>query len=298
MEKSRLHLLNTFVLKVIAMITMTFDHIGKCIQFFYLKGIMNLELPQGMMSYVFQIIGRLTLPLIAICFAEAMRHTRSREDYLKRLGIMTMIVMIVEIVFEYAMNMNWGTNIFLTILCSAAFIYFYEAKNNKKLFCVIPVLVILLSLANQIVFNFSDSGRYFLPSFLRADYSIYGFILFVGFYFIYKFSDYRVTSIASGTGKSLEELRQYPYYRTFTNLMWIALLLVLNVFFWILSYINTRFNFYDAGLQAYSLIASILIILYNGKKGYSSNKTKYAFYFYYPIHLLIIMLAFYFAVGL
>lgn len=40
------------------------------------------------------------------------------------------------------------------------------------------------------------------------------------------------------------------------------------------------------GVQGFAVLALIPIYMYNGKKGY--NKSKWLFYAYYPLHLLII----------
>ena len=48
-------------------------------------------------------------------------------------------------------------------------------------------------------------------------------------------------------------------------------------------------------LQAFSLLALPLIFLYNGKKGGFKNKKlakkiQYAFYLFYPVHMLLLWL--------
>ncbi len=57
-------------LKIIAMVTMTLDHLG--LMFF----------PQ---KVIFRILGRLSMPLYAYMIAEGCRHTRSRKNYFFRL---------------------------------------------------------------------------------------------------------------------------------------------------------------------------------------------------------------------
>ena len=43
--------------------------------------------------------------------------------------------------------------------------------------------------------------------------------------------------------------------------------------------------FHPNSLEMYSFVAILLILLYNGKRGYN---VKYLFYVFYPLHLLIL----------
>lgn len=288
MNHAKYQILNSFILKIIAIVTMTFDHIGAFLVLYFPSND-NILLTGS----IFRIIGRLSFPLIAILFAEAMRYTHDRQHYLSRLGLMTVIILAVEITITYAFNIHLlNGNIFLTLLCSASFIYLYERDDKWQFLAILPITIIILSLISDI-----QGASSFWPSYLKADYSLYGFLLCTGSYFAYKISDKRVLTLTKGE-RNLEELKQFGYYRTFTNLMWIALLVVVNVFFWAISYINPGADIYNASSQTYSLIAIVLILLYNGEKGYQSKKLQYSFYFYYPIHLLIIFLAFYCAMGM
>ena len=41
-------------------------------------------------------------------------------------------------------------------------------------------------------------------------------------------------------------------------------------------------------IGSYSVLASVILAFYNGKKGYQSKKIQYAFYCYYPLHIVIL----------
>ena len=101
------------------------------------------------------------------------------------------------------------------------------------------------------------------------------------------------------TGRNdLDALRNEPYYRSFTNILWVALLTLVTIVFWLLSYIDVKADMYNNAVQSYAMLAIIPIFLYNGEKGYQNKVIQYSNYFYYPIHLLILFLAFYLSMGL
>ncbi|MCF0111815.1 MAG: hypothetical protein HUJ58_07930, partial [Erysipelotrichaceae bacterium] len=51
------------------------------------------------------------------------------------------------------------------------------------------------------------------------------------------------------------------------------------------AYIKTS---WCADTQYYSVVAVLILMLYNGKKGYSSKFMKWFFYAYYPVHVAIL----------
>ena len=72
-----------FVLKIIAILTMTLDHIAVIASYF---GLSNAT------YNVFMTIGRLSLPLFCLLIVEGVLHTKSFKKYAIRLGIMAAII--------------------------------------------------------------------------------------------------------------------------------------------------------------------------------------------------------------
>ena len=72
------------MLKLIAMISMVFDHAGD--MFFHDQLWMRM-------------IGRLAMPLFSFCIAEGYRYTKDRKKYLLRMGLFALIS---EIPFDLA----------------------------------------------------------------------------------------------------------------------------------------------------------------------------------------------------
>lgn len=296
MKQSKIQILNTFIIKIIAIVLMTFDHIGLFLITYSGQSITSdtfFTHPMSLTGYILRCIGRLALPLFAMLFAEAMRHTSSREKYMSKLGLMAVLVLVTEVITTYAFNKSYGANIFLTLLSSAAFIYFYEKKDNKRFLCALPCAYILLCLVSTIFL--CAQNKQIIPIWLTADYDLYGFILCIGLYMTYKLSDWRVMELTKDHGdtRTIEELREYPYYRTFTNIIWLGIVVILNVFLYVLAVINPAFDFYNIGMQSYAIFAGLILLMYNGKKGYTSKKVQLGFYAYYPLHLLILFIIFF-----
>lgn len=76
----------------------------------------------------------------------------------------------------------------------------------------------------------------------------------------------------------------YLFYRINTrSIKMVVGFVLINII--LLLYFNMLGRYYIANIQMYSLLALPFIILYNGKRGL---KVKYFFYFFYPIHLVIL----------
>jgi hypothetical protein len=49
--------------------------------------------------------------------------------------------------------------------------------------------------------------------------------------------------------------------------------------------------------EPYTALAFVFILLYNGQKGYSKKAIRYAFYAYYPFHIVLLgIISLYFGV--
>ena len=105
------------VLKLIAMVSMVFDHIGDM----FFPGVMWLRM-----------IGRLAMPIFSFCIAEGYAHTRDRKKYLIRMGIFALIS---EIPFDLAFEGKVGfghQNIMLTFFLSIVALMLFDRITEKK----------------------------------------------------------------------------------------------------------------------------------------------------------------------
>jgi len=112
-------------LKLIAMITMTCDHVG-------------LQLLPGWPFL--RILGRLALPIYAWMIAEGCRHTRSRKRYLLRLASLAALC---QIVYFFAMGSLYMC-ILVTFSLSVCLIWSWEQKKRPWLGPVVTAGVFFL----------------------------------------------------------------------------------------------------------------------------------------------------------
>ena len=121
--------MSSFVLKIIALISMVFDHTGYIIfkQFSW-------------MNY----IGRLAFPIFAFQLTEGYSHTHNLKKYFFRLVVFAFISQIPYMLFLNLFTDNVHLNILFTLLLALFAITLYDKISNKYLgtFLVILCLVI------------------------------------------------------------------------------------------------------------------------------------------------------------
>lgn len=149
------------MLKIIALICMTFDHVGK--EFF----------PNLLWM---QIIGRIAFPVFSFMIAEGCRYTKNRKRYLLILGIMALVLQIIYYIFEKSLYMC----IFVTFTLSVSLIYAFDSfRKDKKLKNFVVALCVLY-------------GIFYLTKILPqtttfwVDYGFFGTLLPVVIYFCNK----------------------------------------------------------------------------------------------------------------
>ena len=201
-------------LKLIAMLTMTCDHVG--LQLF----------PHWTLL---RIIGRLSLPIYAYMIAEGCLHTRDRGRYLRRLALLAALC---QAVYFIAMGSLYMC-ILVTFSLSVALIQAWESKGPWAGPAVTGAVLLACIVLPEI-----------LPGF-AVDYGLPGVLLPV---FIY-FGRPKLLYLGIGLG-----------------------LLALS----------------SGGIQWWAFGALPLLMLYNGRRGRRS--VGRLFYWYYPIHLVVIYL--------
>ena len=246
--------MSSFILKMIAVISMTIDHFNKIIGQFGLQCLFPALTTDTsyLLCQMMDRIGRLAFPIFAFLIAEGARKTRSMPRYIVRL---TLLAVISEPVFFFAFNwrmnpgwtdwmhnlsrLNWN-NVFVTHLLGTSAIYACQMIEKKyaKLRCWGAVPGLLLSM--------------FAAGYVGSDYGAMGVLLIVALYLVRK-NAHKVAVIV------LWSLGMYMYQLSVFNLM----------------------------LSTFSAASAILICGYNGKRGIP---VKWAFYFYYPVHLMILLL--------
>ncbi len=122
--------MSSFVLKVIACITMFIDHIGYAIY--------------GKLSWC-NYIGRIAFPIFAYQITEGYTHTKSLKKYFLRLLVFAIISQVPFMLFHSIISRDFGLNIFFTLLLGLLSIFLFEKLPSKLL--SIPFIALLCAFA-------------------------------------------------------------------------------------------------------------------------------------------------------
>ena len=220
----------------------------------------NIFFPNQVWLYV---IGRPAFPIFAFMIVEGFFRTKNRKKYLIRIFIFAIIseipfnlfsslaIRAVIMLFYPYNNVLWT---FLIALCGLSLLK--KIEKSKKLNKIIKFV-------GKIIISFISIMMAYL---IKSDYLGYGVITVLIFYFF----------------------REKNYRNIFFQVVFIA---ILNIF--IMPEYEFPFNFFGKEIfikvQIFAIFSLPIIWLYNGKQGIYNNFIKYMFYFFYPLHLLLIV---------
>jgi len=189
--------MSSFVLKIIAIITMFIDHIG-----YYIFGKFSF----------FNYIGRIAFPIFAFQISEGYIHTKNLKKYFLRLFIFAIISQIPFILFKKAITNDFTLNIFFTLLLGLISIYIYDKSKHKIIAIILAILIGLLA-------NFS-----------HCDYGFYGVTIIFLFY-IFKTSIIKSSTafIIATTIKYLIPMIKYGFYDIYLYLLISTLIPILFI---------------------------------------------------------------------
>ena len=291
--------LSNFVLKLLACIFMTLDHIGLCL---------NSFLPQSpglnVAIYILRILGRLAYPIFFFLAIEGARKTSNIFKYIARLGIMFILISISIIFIEFVIFKDTTLgfyNIFTTLILVVS-TYYLLVRTNKlwqKFLAIIPIFILIIS--SLIEFNviyFTNTTFEKIITSIIPDYSTITLFLIFFYFIIYFILNCRINKTykiieASKNVYSNEEYNAYlekknDLYLTSTKISMSISIVFSSLICYLLTYIDGIAETTLYALSTYMIFSVIFIILYNGKLGLSNKYIKYGFYLYYPIHLLIL----------
>lgn len=231
--------LNGNQLKLIAVLSMVIDHCGYILFCGALGGSWETaaQYPRLRMVYVIShLLGRIAFPIFAYLLVEGFFHTRSRKNYILRMGSFALLS---EIPFNLFVAGRLGypghQNVFFTFfigLCMMAATEGIRRRVFGEFGLVLQLLVVTAA-----------SG---LAWVLCVDYQFYGIMLIAIFYWF----------------------REKPEWQCLFGFLW---------------QMNCDVEWFSrAGL----LISFLLLYQYNGERG--KRGFGYAFYLFYPAHLLVL----------
>jgi len=216
--------MSSFILKLIAILTMFIDHTGM---------IMDSYTP-------FRIVGRVAFPIFLFLCAEGCIHTKDIKKYLIRLSVFALISEVpYNMLFHAAYTRQLvffdpnRQNVFFTLALGVLAVYLY---TELKKFRDILALSVVIPCA-------------FFAYILNTDYGAIGVL---GVFFTY--------------------LAPRKYLKAVVVTAVISYFYLINIFY-LPMFIG-------------ALAAVVLILFYNGKRGYGM---KWAFYAAYPVHMLALV---------
>ena len=202
-------------------------------------------------------IGRLTFPIFAFLIVEGYFHTKNLKKYVLRLLIFAVISEIpFNLVTGNSLIYPMHQNVLWTFLIAIFLIFLNEKARQKEKWW----LTLLVAVAT-IALGFALGLITFTDYFHGGVYMVLTFYFFRG--------------------------RRWWNFLGQAALMWYINFEIIGGYSYVLPLFGKEFYFPQ---QGFALLALIPIWLYRGKQGYHHKAMQYAFYAFYPAHLLILWL--------
>ena len=287
--------LSSFWLKIVALLTMTIDHVGYMLQGYGIQPVGD----------IFRIIGRLALPLFCFMIAEGAIHTKNFNRYALRLGIMASAVSLIiigsnEIPFfkNAGLSMRNEGVIFIDLLLGAVSVYLLRQKKwYIKLLAILPLAYGIASfVALELEACWCYGEVLWLPYFMRGQYGWYSVLLIIGFYFAHYLAQAFIKLASSITQIPYEAYEGSYFERNTLNVVSAILLAFITMLYYVVCVFTPEKYAFWMGfedIQLYAILAGVFILLYSGLRGYNKKWFQYGSYIYYLLHMLIIGIIFY-----
>ena len=282
--------ISNFILKIIALIFMTIDHVG-------------VFLPSSPLQFTFRVLGKIALPIFIYTTLEGCKKTKDIKKYMLRLGVMSILMYIAIVIAQLVLYFNNGyllvfQNIFFTLL-NLVFIYylFFVNKNkNKRRMVILPILIFI---GSYILFLLRINGisEFISSIFVDGLTTMYGLeapIMFVGALLgIYIYEEI-VRKRLNNDETLVNEFLCSKKAQLSRNIIMCLSIALVSLIMYSFTYENIpSFTFGNTCVyNTYFIICFPFILLYNGKRGFNNKIVNGAFYLYYPLHIGIIALIF------
>ena len=265
--------MSSFIIKLIAVITMTIDHVNDIV----------------FEEITLNIIGRIAFPLFCFQIVVGYSKTNNLKDYLKRMLVFACISQIPYYFFMKNITSEFSTNVMFTFLFGLISMIIYNLKigNSNGIFEIIDykgdnllknqklsynklllfyINIIKVSLI-AIIMLFSEI--------INTDYSSWGILVILYIHIFYPFDgSINILSKKININKIAS--------KCLFLIGFLGLSIIKNY-----KYIELLNIKYVKGLVIFTFIPSTLMLMWNGKRG---PRLKYVFYVYYPLHLVLLLL--------
>jgi len=236
-------------------------------------------------------IGRLAFPIFAFLIANGFRHTKNLKKYVLRLLAFAIIS---EIPFDLFIEGKITLirmsgilpdikldNVFFTLLLGLLFLCAHKYLKEK-----LGKYSTIASVASLLVFCC-------IAGFFTSDYGAVG-VLWVALFGLFDIAERKYTPVVFAGAALLS------YWRIASRSALVAIYRLTSVN---ISRIPGLWYFFSDSwgvmsfIQPFALVSFGLMLMYNGKSGMPENRTarkimQYAFYLFYPLHILILYLIF------
>ena len=248
-------MISALSLRVIALVTMLIDHIGGTF------GITE-----------FRYIGRVSFLIFAFLIVNGFRHTHNLNKYLFRLAAFAVISEIpYNLIYSGDVAYPNSQNIFVTLffgLCCISLIDWLKSKH--VLLCALPLIICCYAAFK-----------------LKCDYGYIGVLTVCTFYFFDK-NDAKNRVLLIITMLFLASYDVISFYagQLFYDISGFNLQSVV--------YFRPFISESPSFIQIFRIFGLVPIFLYSGEKGWQPKSKwgkiafQYAFYLFYPIHLLVL----------
>ena len=284
-------ILSNFWLKVIALLTMTIDHLG------FLLPRFNPEL-----ANVFRYIGRLALPLFCFMIVEGAIHTKNFKKYALRLGVMASLISlgilfsdIIPFFRDNGFSMRNEGVIFIDLLLGATAAFCLRQK--KWYIKALSILPLLYSVASFVATALESCGCHghilWFPFFMRTQYGWYAVLMCILFYFAAPLTNIFISYLSNTTGIDKENYKGSNIERNANNIISVLMLAAATLLLYGCGELMpVKYVFWVQNLQLFAIVSGAFILLYNGYRGYNKKWFQYGSYLYYPLHMAILYLIF------
>ena len=238
-------------LKMVALVTMLIDHVGAVLLWRYIVASHGYDDVVLMSIYeITRYIGRMAFPIYCFLLVEGFLHTRSVGKYALRLGIFALIS---EVPFDLAT----GGKLWI-------------AEYNNVFFTLLIGLLLLWGISKiELFYQFWKEKKldFFIGTLLALSVAVLLIVPAIFAAEVFLASDY-------GMGGVLAILAMYMF-RQYPVVGYVMATILLYIF---------------AGpTQILALVMLFPLSKYDGTRGSEQNgRMKYVFYWFYPVHLLVL----------
>lgn len=269
--------LNSTFLKILAMIIILLDHVG----YFLVSPFGDTEI----LSWLLRGIGRLGFPLYAFFIVEGIIHSRNIKNYLLKILALALVISTFQVLSLYSPLSQYfyigeAYNVFLTLFVGGITVAYFHIKKYRRIYMLIPLLVLIIT--NISALYIEGDWQILLVN----EYRIYGLVMIFGFYLAYALTPKVRAYLVANYQAPHEGINTPQYTQKINNYLSCISLLFVNLLWYILS-VTIAIVPFD-GFQTYSIFTAILILVYNGEKGYQPVWFRWVYYLFYPAHLVLL----------